>query len=289
MCGVVVLDDLGVALDGAGHARGEVIIQRPQLVVGAAGGSGVGRAGARYLGLRKVSWGLGAWVLLVDSQIARLRSGPAPTGSRGWMRPPQSSSSSTRLGYSVGHSRGREDTLKTPATSPTRVDVLRTPFLSYEHAHLYAPNLRLFALSACSMTRLSASRAPRPRLPRRRRPSRSPPSRSRPSRSRPRPPSRSPLRRSSTTTSTRCSAARRRGHRRRGLRRAQGGRGQARRRKLARVAGVDLNKLSEQEKYAAYLNAYNGYTLKLILNNYPGVKSIKKLEKPWDTASCGRR
>ena len=54
---------------------------------------------------------------------------------------------------------------------------------------------------------------------------------------------------------------------------------------LTRVAGVDLNKLSEQEKYAAYLNAYNGYTLKLILNNYPGVKSIKKLEKPWDTAS----
>lgn len=54
---------------------------------------------------------------------------------------------------------------------------------------------------------------------------------------------------------------------------------------LKRVAEVDLSKLSEQEKYAAYLNAYNGYTVKLILNNYPGVKSIRKLKKPWDTAA----
>ena len=54
---------------------------------------------------------------------------------------------------------------------------------------------------------------------------------------------------------------------------------------LKRVAEVDLTKLSEKEAYAAYINAYNAYTLKLILGNYPGITSIRKLDKPWDTAS----
>ena len=34
---------------------------------------------------------------------------------------------------------------------------------------------------------------------------------------------------------------------------------------------------------AYWINAYNAYTVKLILDNYP-VKSIKKIDSPWDAA-----
>lgn len=55
---------------------------------------------------------------------------------------------------------------------------------------------------------------------------------------------------------------------------------------LKRIAEVSLDKLNEQELYAMYINAYNAYTLKLILKNLP-VKSITKLDngKPWDKAA----
>ena len=53
---------------------------------------------------------------------------------------------------------------------------------------------------------------------------------------------------------------------------------------LARIAKVDAKTLDESQQKALLINAYNGYTLKLILENYPGVKSIRDLDKPWDTA-----
>jgi hypothetical protein len=38
---------------------------------------------------------------------------------------------------------------------------------------------------------------------------------------------------------------------------------------------------SHEEKLAFWINAYNAFTIKLILNNYP-LKSIKDINKPWD-------
>jgi hypothetical protein len=39
---------------------------------------------------------------------------------------------------------------------------------------------------------------------------------------------------------------------------------------------------SKKEKLAYYINAYNLYTVKIIIDNYP-VKSIKDIDKVWDT------
>jgi hypothetical protein len=48
---------------------------------------------------------------------------------------------------------------------------------------------------------------------------------------------------------------------------------------------ADPEKLSRNEQYAYYINAYNAWTIKLILSGYPGVKSIKDfgsiLKSPW--------
>jgi hypothetical protein len=48
---------------------------------------------------------------------------------------------------------------------------------------------------------------------------------------------------------------------------------------------TDPEKLSRNEQYAYYINAYNAWTIKLILSGYPGVKSIKDfgtiLKSPW--------
>ncbi len=48
---------------------------------------------------------------------------------------------------------------------------------------------------------------------------------------------------------------------------------------------VDSSKLSRNEQFAFYVNAYNAWTIKLILDAYPGVKSIKDLgslfKSPW--------
>ena len=35
--------------------------------------------------------------------------------------------------------------------------------------------------------------------------------------------------------------------------------------------------ISKDEKFAFYINAYNAWTIKLILSGYPGIKSIKDL------------
>lgn len=54
---------------------------------------------------------------------------------------------------------------------------------------------------------------------------------------------------------------------------------------LARLEEVDPQDLGRNERMAFYINAYNAWTIKLILNNYPGVKSIKDLgtifKSPW--------
>lgn len=45
-------------------------------------------------------------------------------------------------------------------------------------------------------------------------------------------------------------------------------------------------KLSRNEQFAFYINAYNAWTIKLILSGYPGIKSIKELgsifKSPWE-------
>lgn len=48
---------------------------------------------------------------------------------------------------------------------------------------------------------------------------------------------------------------------------------------------TDPEKLPRNEQYAYFINAYNAWTIKLILSGYPGVKSIKDfgtiLKSPW--------
>ena len=48
---------------------------------------------------------------------------------------------------------------------------------------------------------------------------------------------------------------------------------------------IDPGKLNRNEQFAFYLNAYNAWTIKLILSGYPGIKSIKDLgsifRSPW--------
>jgi hypothetical protein len=54
---------------------------------------------------------------------------------------------------------------------------------------------------------------------------------------------------------------------------------------LARVGRVDPERLAREDRFAYYINAYNAWTIKLILTGYPGVKSIKDLgsllQSPW--------
>jgi Protein of unknown function, DUF547 len=44
---------------------------------------------------------------------------------------------------------------------------------------------------------------------------------------------------------------------------------------------TDLKTLSREEQFAYYINAYNAWTIKLILSAYPGIKSIKDLGTFW--------
>ena len=48
---------------------------------------------------------------------------------------------------------------------------------------------------------------------------------------------------------------------------------------------TNTKKLSRDEQFAFYINAYNAWTIKLILSDYPGIKSIKDLgsifKNPW--------
>ncbi|MGD1969245.1 MAG: DUF547 domain-containing protein, partial [Desulfobacterales bacterium] len=54
---------------------------------------------------------------------------------------------------------------------------------------------------------------------------------------------------------------------------------------LKMLESTDPEKLPRNEQYAYYINAYNAWTIKLILSGYPGVKSIKDfgsiLQSPW--------
>ena len=56
------------------------------------------------------------------------------------------------------------------------------------------------------------------------------------------------------------------------------------------LEGVDTKALSRDEQFAFYINAYNAWTIKLILTGYPGVKSIKNLgsffSSPWKKKIC---
>jgi hypothetical protein len=51
------------------------------------------------------------------------------------------------------------------------------------------------------------------------------------------------------------------------------------------LENTDPDKLPRNEQYAYYINVYNAWTIKLILSDYPGVKSIKDfgtiLKSPW--------
>jgi hypothetical protein len=57
---------------------------------------------------------------------------------------------------------------------------------------------------------------------------------------------------------------------------------------LAALAAADPAALSEQERFAYYINVYNAWTLKLILEHYPGIRSIKDagnlFRSPWKRA-----
>jgi len=44
---------------------------------------------------------------------------------------------------------------------------------------------------------------------------------------------------------------------------------------------TDLKRLLREEQFAYYINAYNAWTIKLILSAYPGIKSIKDLGTFW--------
>ena len=53
---------------------------------------------------------------------------------------------------------------------------------------------------------------------------------------------------------------------------------------------IDPAMLSPNEQFAFYVNAYNAWTIKLILRGYPGIKSIKDLgsffKAPWEKKIC---
>ncbi len=53
---------------------------------------------------------------------------------------------------------------------------------------------------------------------------------------------------------------------------------------------TDTKKFSRNEQFAFYVNAYNAWTIKLILSGYPGVESIKDLgsllKSPWKKKIC---
>jgi hypothetical protein len=54
---------------------------------------------------------------------------------------------------------------------------------------------------------------------------------------------------------------------------------------LGQLASIDPDKLSYHQRFAFYINAYNAWTLKLILSHYPGISSIKDIgsffSSPW--------
>jgi hypothetical protein len=59
---------------------------------------------------------------------------------------------------------------------------------------------------------------------------------------------------------------------------------------LKNLESAKSEKMSRNEQFAFYINAYNAWTIKLILSGYPGIKSIKDLgtlfTTPWDKKIC---
>jgi len=49
---------------------------------------------------------------------------------------------------------------------------------------------------------------------------------------------------------------------------------------LEKLDKTDVSSFSREEKLAFWINAYNAFTVKLILEHYP-VKSIRKISRPW--------
>jgi len=59
---------------------------------------------------------------------------------------------------------------------------------------------------------------------------------------------------------------------------------------LHKIAETDCSKLNNNEKLALFINAYNAYTLKIVLNHYPLI-SIKQIKGVWNKLKfkvCGR-
>lgn len=54
---------------------------------------------------------------------------------------------------------------------------------------------------------------------------------------------------------------------------------------LGRLEKAPIAKLSKNELFAILMNAYNAYTLDLMLRNYP-LETIKKIDKPWKQEIC---
>jgi hypothetical protein len=56
------------------------------------------------------------------------------------------------------------------------------------------------------------------------------------------------------------------------------------------LENINTGSLSRNEQFAFYINAYNAWTIKLVLSGYPGVKSIKDLggwfSSPWEKKLC---
>ncbi len=54
---------------------------------------------------------------------------------------------------------------------------------------------------------------------------------------------------------------------------------------LAILSSADAKSLSRNDRFAFYINAYNAFTIKLILTKYPGINSIKEIgsffSNPW--------
>ena len=50
---------------------------------------------------------------------------------------------------------------------------------------------------------------------------------------------------------------------------------------LEYLAGIQPDKLNDKERFAFFVNAYNAWTLKLILDHYPGIRSIKDAGSLW--------
>ena len=59
---------------------------------------------------------------------------------------------------------------------------------------------------------------------------------------------------------------------------------------LSVLEHIDVKQLPRNEQFAFYINAYNAWTIKLVLSGYPGVTSIKDLgtifKSPWKKKIC---